>query len=58
MSDFGHEVPSHNTATVDQRWQLSNPFGDVEVFADREITRVGELIRCDLKAHQTLKLHL
>ena len=46
------------TATVNQRLQLINPFGDVAFHADREITRAGNLIRCDLKANQTLKLQL
>jgi alpha-L-fucosidase 2 len=44
------------TATVDQSVQLINPFGDVAFHADREVTREGNLIRCDLKANQTLKL--
>jgi hypothetical protein len=46
------------TATVDQSVQLTNPFGDVAFHADREVTREGNLIRCDLKANQTLKLEL
>jgi hypothetical protein len=46
------------TATVDQSVQLTNPFGDVAFHADREVTREGNLNRCDLKANQTLKLEL
>lgn len=44
------------TATVDQSVQLINPFGDSTFHADREFTRAGNVIRCDLKANQTLKL--
>ena len=54
----GKTVSVTITATVDQSLQLVNPFGDVAFHADREVTRDGNLIRCDLKANQTLKLQL
>lgn len=44
------------TATVDQSLELVNPFGHNAFRADHNITRVGNLIRCELKANQTLKL--
>jgi hypothetical protein len=44
------------TATVNQSMQIINPFGEIAFHADREISRAGNLIRCDLKANQTLKL--
>lgn len=52
----GKTVTVTITATVDQSLQLINPFGDIAFHADREVTRVGNLIRCDLKANHTLKL--
>ena len=52
----GETVTVTITATVDQSVQLVNPFGDVAFRADREVARVGNLIRCALKANQTLKL--
>ena len=52
----GKTVSVSITATVDQSLQLINPFGDTSFHADREVTRVGDLIRCNLKANQTLKL--
>lgn len=52
----GKTVEAAITATVDQGLQLENPFGDAAFQADREITRTGKLIRCDLKANQTLRL--
>jgi alpha-L-fucosidase 2 len=54
----GKTVSVTITATVDQSLSLVNPFGDVAFHADREVTRAGDLIRCDLKANQTLKLQL
>ena len=52
----GKTVTVTITATVDQSLQLINPFGDLAFHADLEFTRAGNLIRCDLKANQTLKL--
>jgi len=52
----GKTVSVSITATVDQSLQLVNPFGDIAFHADHEVTRDGNLIRCDLKANQTLKL--
>ena len=52
----GRTVSVTIAATVDQSLQLINPFGDIAFHADREVTRVGNLIRCDLKANHTLKL--
>jgi alpha-L-fucosidase 2 len=52
----GKTVTVSITASVDQSLQLVNPFGDVAFHANREITREGNLIRCDLKANQSLKL--
>ena len=52
----GKTVSVTITATVDQSLSLMNPFGDVAFHADRAITRIGNLIQCDLKANQTLKL--
>jgi alpha-L-fucosidase 2 len=54
----GKTVTATVTSTVDQRLQLQNPFGDAAFQADREITQDGNLIRCDLKANQTLKLQV
>jgi alpha-L-fucosidase 2 len=52
----GKTVTVTITATVDQSLQLINPFDDVAFHADRVVTRTGNLIRCDLKANQALKL--
>ncbi len=52
----GRTVSVTITATVDQNVQLINPFGEVAFHGDREITLASDLIRCDLKANQTLKL--
>lgn len=52
----GKNVSVTITATVDQSLQLVNPFGDIAFRADHEVTRIGNLIRCELKANQTLKL--
>jgi alpha-L-fucosidase 2 len=52
----GRNVNVTIRATVDQSLQLVNPFGDIAFRADHEVTRIGSLIRCELKANQTLKL--
>jgi hypothetical protein len=54
----GRNVSVTITATVDQSVQLVNPFGDIAFRADHEVEQVGNLIRFNLKANQTLKLHL
>jgi alpha-L-fucosidase 2 len=52
----GKTVSVTVTATVDQSLSLISPFGDAVFHADCEFTRAGNLIRCDLKVNQTLKL--
>lgn len=42
--------------TMDQGLQIINPIGNTAFHADQEVTRAGNLIHCDLKTNQNLKL--